>query len=639
MMRLTKRALSAFLAFVMVFTMLPLGVWAEGSQTSGNMVSVADSYEKASDNQTLELDNASTVIAVGGTHTFNASLKSEDGTSTPLGGSACQWTSSKNEVATVEDGVVTGVGVGTTQITCTYGELETFAMVTVTEANYRLVYQSNYPEDAVKYTYQNGGSASIGSATDTTVNETYEIGATATVASGIFTTINYDLDGDGSGSGAGTAKPEGYKTVNDMLSRAKELSKEVIDDAEANGTYALWQECDSLSYYYLFNIDDKGGNICNFKGAGKNTNKEFIFFKKYDYDLNRGGVNLTHTVITWQATNISASFGESFLCRNGLPIRISYTGNMADAQNNPQFFGYGEFASEFRNRDYRFVGCAFLPDRVTWSSRPEDNRQCTELGKPYPDPVYPQSNDVRNENDPAYSSPYLITRPTLRNNSTHANYGSRKYLPEGANRPQNTESADYPLIRLAEVYLIYAEATCELNNGSISNEDLNYSINKTRARAGVAPLTNELIANVWDAGYFDHATGHTICKKMTMLDEIRRERACELFGEGFRLDDLKRWGIAHINLTGQKLGRHVLNTAYTKYTANDLNYFGQPCYDPDNSPLLYGLYEGSGPNDPDYGRSIATLASNLLFEKREYLAPIPLAQIRLNPQLTQNPGW
>ena len=193
MMRLTKRALSAFLAFVMVFTMLPLDVWAEGSQTSGNMVSVADSYEKASDNQTLELDSASTVIAVEGTHTFNASLKSEDGTSDPLDGSDCKWTSSKEDVATVKGGVVTGVGVGTAQITCTYGGLETFAMVTVTEANYRLVYVSAYPPDAMKYTYKNGGSASIGAATNTTVNETYKPGATATVASGIFTTINYDL--------------------------------------------------------------------------------------------------------------------------------------------------------------------------------------------------------------------------------------------------------------------------------------------------------------------------------------------------------------------------------------------------------------------------------------------------------------
>ena len=44
-------------------------------------------------------------------------------------------------------------------------------------------------------------------------------------------------------------------------------------------------------------------------------------------------------------------------------------------------------------------------------------------------------------------------------------------------------------------------------------------------------------------------------------------------------------------------------------------------------------------NDPDYGRSIATLAGNLLYTQRDYLDPIPRQQIRLNPQLTQNPGW
>ena len=233
-----------------------------------------------------------------------------------------------------------------------------------------------------------------------------------------------------------------------------------------------------------------------------------------------------------------------------------------------------------------------------------------------------------------------VFKPTLRNNSTASSYGSRKFLIEGAGRSvANSESADFPLIRLAEVHLIYAEATCELGNGSISDEDLNFSINKNRERARVAPLTNALIANVWDAGWFDHATGKTICKKMNMLDEIRRERACELFGEGFRLDDLKRWGIAHINLTGQKLGHRILGTAYETEKANDANYFGEPCYYPEKYPLLYGIYEGTGPNDPDYGRSIATLAGNLNFSQRDYLQPIPRVQIRLNPQLKQNPGW
>lgn len=451
--------------------------------------------------------------------------------------------------------------------------------------------------------------------------------------------INYDLDGDGTSKGAGSAKPEGYYSIEKMLTDAKTLAKEVITEAET-GTFELWNECDSLSYYYLFNLDDGNDNICNYKGLGKSSNKEFIFSKKYDFSLGQGGVNLTHTVATWQGSNISTWFGESFLCRNGLPIRISYTGNMADAQNNPEFLGWETFVGEYRNRDYRFIGCTLsIPDRITYTGRSEDGRLRTEAGKPYPDPVFPKNNDKYDGTDPAYSSSYAVFKPTLRNNASAGSYGSRKYLNEGAGRPQDTESPDFPLIRLAEVYLIYAEATCELGNGSISDQDLNFSINKTRARAGVAPLTNALIEGVWDAGYWDHATGKTICKKMNMMDEIRRERACELFGEGHRMNDLKRWGIAHINLTGQKLGHKILGTAYETEKANDATYFGEPCYYPEKYPLAHGIYEGTGPTDPDYGRSIATLAGNLLYTQRDYLQPIPQVQMRLNPELKQNPGW
>ena len=145
------------------------------------------------ENATLKLDSSSTVIAVDGTHTFTASLVSGKGVSTELDGSDCTWITSDGAVATVVNGVVTGVAAGTAKITCTYNGLQVSAMVTVTNANYRLVYESNYPADAKKYVYQNGNTASVGDAVNTTVNETFEPGETATVKDGIFTTINYDL--------------------------------------------------------------------------------------------------------------------------------------------------------------------------------------------------------------------------------------------------------------------------------------------------------------------------------------------------------------------------------------------------------------------------------------------------------------
>lgn len=86
-------------------------------------------------------------------------------------------------------------------------------------------------------------------------------------------------------------------------------------------------------------------------------------------------------------------------------------------------------------------------------------------------------------------------------------------------------------------------------------------------------------------------------------------------------------------------GRHVLNTAYTTNKCNDNQYFGEPCYYPEKYPLQYGVYEGTGKDDPDYGRSIAVLAENLHWTQRDYLDAVPLQQIRLNPALTQNPGW
>ena len=158
----------------------------------------------------LQLDQRSAVIVVNGTATFTARLLMDDGSSQSLAGGACRWNSSDPGVATVQDGVVTGVSAGTAKITCTYGGSSVYAYVTVTDQQFTLVYNSNYPSDAKKYTYQNGLTASVGDAVNTRVSYSFAPGETATVESGIFTTINYDLidyntspDGEGTSYNAG----------------------------------------------------------------------------------------------------------------------------------------------------------------------------------------------------------------------------------------------------------------------------------------------------------------------------------------------------------------------------------------------------------------------------------------------------
>ena len=81
-------------------------------------------------------------------------------------------------------------------------------------------------------------------------------------------------------------------------------------------------------------------------------------------------------------------------------------------------------------------------------------------------------------------------------------------------------SMDYPIFRLAEMYLIYAEADARLNGGTVSDATAKGYIKALRDRAGVAmPSDDELT-----------------------LDWLLDERARELMWEGHRRTDLIRYG-------------------------------------------------------------------------------------------------
>ena len=368
-------------------------------------------------------------------------------------------------------------------------------------------------------------------------------------------------DGDGVSKGAGTA---GYEAanVNKYLTDAVAQCEDIMN----NGGYELWNKnADSkmanLSSWYLFNLEDAGSNP---GGYDKTTNKEFILYQTYDYTYKQSRINISWT--SWQLYP-SRKFLDMAVCTDGLPPAKS-----------PLFLGYHTADSEFQNRDRRLLnylyGSMTAPTSVTLDFG--------SLG----------------------SSGY--------GNSKYAVYGY------GSRRIDNTESANWPIIRLAEIYLIYAEALIELN-GNITDAQLDASINKLRDRGGVARLTNALAGT----------------NGLDMKEEIRRERAVELYREGKRFDDLKRWGILEASLNTSRLGRVVGDASYAT-PFKDAS--GQPTSLYKATSYVWG--EEAVQTPKGMLKSVVVSSSvNHSVAPKHYLYPIPLSQIILNKNLLQNPGY
>lgn len=290
-------------------------------------------------------------------------------------------------------------------------------------------------------------------------------------------------------------------------------------------------------------------------GKGRETNKEFILYSVYDRSAYPGKFKLNFNM---NYVYPSRKFMDMFLCRNGLPI----------SKENDQFQGYHTPSQEFTNRDYRMEA---------YVGKPGDNYY-------------------------------------LNNASGYGDMKFKTYKPA----KDNEESANYPVLRLAEVYLNFAEAVMT-RHGKISDDELNRSINKLRARAGVANLTNKLVN---DNG-------------LDMMEEIRRERTVELYLEGFRFDDLKRWGKLEEELNQSRCGMVVGEAGYPT-TFKD--QFGKvlPAYNISSFINDEEVVEtGHGP----LPCVVLSPKSNSSLSRKHYLWPIPQHQRNLNDNLVQNPGY
>lgn len=210
-----------------------------------------------------------------------------------------------------------------------------------------------------------------------------------------------------------------------------------------------------------------------------------------------------------------------------------------------------------------------------------------------------------------FQTPYTIPPGQF----TKTGYALRKYANASDWQLQRSFT-DRPIIRYAEVLLDYAEAQFELN-GTISDADLDITINALRARLPQVNISNNTTPHYVSMPKLTNA--FVSANGLDMRTEIRRERIVELAGEGLSYWDLIRWKTAETVMPKTLLGSYF----FSEFTANPSS----------------GWDKNVTPLDPN-GYIILENASLRKFDpNKDYLWPLPTSEIAKNPKIEQNPGW
>ena len=158
-----------------------------------------------------------------------------------------------------------------------------------------------------------------------------------------------------------------------------------------------------------------------------------------------------------------------------------------------------------------------------------------------------------------------------------------------------------PYMRVADIYLMYAEACTAAGGATQKGQGCNLNavdaINILRDRVGAGHVAEKYIGD-----------------RNKFMDEVRRERACELAFEGFRWNDLQRW---------------LLLTEYPYNIKTRQEFYRVGNFD----------YAKKDPRDAEVSGWRETTIVERSFSNKHYLLPLKDAETYLYSEYPQNPGW
>lgn len=167
----------------------------------------------------------------------------------------------------------------------------------------------------------------------------------------------------------------------------------------------------------------------------------------------------------------------------------------------------------------------------------------------------------------------------------------------------NGTACEVPYMRLADIYLMYAEACAAIDGAGGKSDTYPF----LTAEGAINTLRDRVRAG--HVNYTDN--------KNKFMDEVRRERACELAFEGHRFCDLQRW----LLLTEYP---YNIKTKQVFNRVENLDWYKNPENDPKDAEVS------------NWGEEVIV---NRKYTVRNYWFPFFKKDVSIYEDFYQNPGW
>lgn len=219
-------------------------------------------------------------------------------------------------------------------------------------------------------------------------------------------------------------------------------------------------------------------------------------------------------------------------------------------------------------------------------------------------------NAAMPEDMEAFRYSQLFTGGNVRseNNASRTGYFTQKLSPHTCNKYDKTYDWGgnlqlyLPYMRLADIYLMYAEACVAFGGAS--------------GKSTTFGKTAEDAVNVLrDRVAMDHVLSRYTADRNTFIDEVRRERAVELAFEGFRFNDLQRWLL-------------LTEAPYNVKTSQEFDRIETDEW-----------YKKNDPRDAQVANWSEQVILTRNFSSKHYWFPMKVNDTYLYEGIAQNPGW